>query len=432
MDEAGSADLQSLRVLVFAKFFPKPGENPDAFWSFTRIRAVAEAGSTVEVICPVAYLPHRSPTRGNGFHFPDRSDDAHSHDWGGGITAHYPEGFFYVGRGVGWKLWWKQPDLMNAIGWRSVWPSIEIIVRRFQPEVMWGIGSWVCGDPIRRTQEVHAIPAIITEHDLVEMQTSGESQVRKRFYTKVYRNVSASVPSSHRMGEALASNVRVRRIEVAPNGSVAPPPEVSIIPKLRPDSEAPRFVSASWFYVRKAVPMLIRAFDEVRRVLPKARLKIIGSGRTFAECQTLVRTLGLQEAITLTGSLPVPELLREFRQADIFVLAAYQEALGNVFMEAMSVGTPVIASDDGGVCEFITDGVHGRFFSARDQASLVAVMREMTANPERLIQMSQACERLTSNWRWSHWGQRVRELLVEVAREGIPTDLTRTALDGEA
>jgi hypothetical protein len=76
--------------------------------------------------------------------------------------------------------------------------------------------------------------------------------------------------------------------------------------------------------------------------------------------------------------------------------------------------------------------VHGRFFSARDQASLVAVMREMTANPERLIQMSQACERLTSNWRWSHWGQRVRELLVEVAREGIPTDLTRTALDGEA
>jgi glycosyltransferase involved in cell wall biosynthesis len=56
--------------------------------------------------------------------------------------------------------------------------------------------------------------------------------------------------------------------------------------------------------------------------------------------------------------------------ADVFALSSIDEGLPNVVLEAMSVGTPVVAADAGGASEIITDGADGFIAPVRDAAAL--------------------------------------------------------------
>jgi glycosyltransferase involved in cell wall biosynthesis len=128
-------------------------------------------------------------------------------------------------------------------------------------------------------------------------------------------------------------------------------------PWFRP-GELPVILGAGRLSRQKDFPTLIRAFAEVRRARP-ARLVILGDGAQRAELEALVRTLGLADAVALPGFTSNP--YAHMARAAVFVLSSRFEGFPNVLVEALAVGTPVVATDcPSGPAEILERGRHGR------------------------------------------------------------------------
>ncbi len=100
----------------------------------------------------------------------------------------------------------------------------------------------------------------------------------------------------------------------------------------------------------KGMDRLIRAWHEVVRRKPEARLAIVGDGVEAAKLKALVRELGLEHRVHFAGwADPLPYL----RSARCFVLLSHNEGMGRAVVEAMAAGLPCIVSDVCGLRELV-------------------------------------------------------------------------------
>jgi glycosyltransferase involved in cell wall biosynthesis len=95
--------------------------------------------------------------------------------------------------------------------------------------------------------------------------------------------------------------------------------------------------------VEKDLPTLVRAFAVVHRQRPETRLLLAGEGPDRERVQALVEEMGLVDVVRLPGRITTP--LAWMRRAAVFVLASRYEGFGNVLIEAMACGTPVVSTD---------------------------------------------------------------------------------------
>jgi glycosyltransferase involved in cell wall biosynthesis len=117
--------------------------------------------------------------------------------------------------------------------------------------------------------------------------------------------------------------------------------------------EGPHILAAGRFEKRKGFDVLLDAMPRVRAAVANVHLTILGSGGELkAELLAQRDRLGLHEAVDLIGFQPNP--FPHFRHADLFVLSSLNEGFALVVVEALVVGTPVVASDCGGLLREIT------------------------------------------------------------------------------
>lgn len=155
--------------------------------------------------------------------------------------------------------------------------------------------------------------------------------------------------------------------------------------------DRPWVVASSRLTEEKDFKTLLTAFAQVA-VEPAPYLLILGEGpqREFiVECSA---RLGIEQRVLLLGfqDNPFPWL----QAADVFVLASFYEGFGNVLVEAMILGVPVIASDClWGPPEILQQGQCGVLFPVADTQALAAAITQLltdTAVRERLISASAA------------------------------------------
>ena len=84
---------------------------------------------------------------------------------------------------------------------------------------------------------------------------------------------------------------------------------------------------------------------------------------------------------TFTGYLDDAGLAQEYLAADVLCYPSLYEGFGIPVLEAMAVGTPVVACAAGGLVDLLGDG-HGRLVSPGDAAALAAAVLDLLAAPE--------------------------------------------------
>ena len=130
---------------------------------------------------------------------------------------------------------------------------------------------------------------------------------------------------------------------------------------------------AGYLVPRKGVSYLVEAFARVADRVEGVRLVIAGRAENPAyarELEQMVTRLGLEERVTFTGALPQPELARRMAHARALVLPSLAEGLPRIVLEAMSAGTPVIATSVAGIPQVIEDGRTGLLVPPGDSVAL--------------------------------------------------------------
>jgi glycosyltransferase involved in cell wall biosynthesis len=136
--------------------------------------------------------------------------------------------------------------------------------------------------------------------------------------------------------------------------------------------DTPVFVNAARLVAMKDHATLLRALAIHRRT-GSGRLLLLGIGPERDALDALVAELGLQDAVDFLGfhENPLPWL----RRSDAFVLSSSAEGFGNVLVEAMGCGTPVISTDcEHGPAEILGNGRYGVLVPIRDPDALAKAM----------------------------------------------------------
>lgn len=150
-----------------------------------------------------------------------------------------------------------------------------------------------------------------------------------------------------------------------------------------PDPLAPRLLCVSRLTQAdsyKGVDTLIEALPSIRIHHPRAQLRIVGDGDDSARLQTLVRQLGLAEAVVFTGRIDDDALRAEYEACDLFVLPSRREGFGLVYLEAMIHGKPCLAARAGGAPEVINEHV-GAIADYGDIPGIVAAVSDLVTHP---------------------------------------------------
>ncbi len=128
--------------------------------------------------------------------------------------------------------------------------------------------------------------------------------------------------------------------------------------------------------------MLINAFGMIEKEFPDMKLVIYGEGELRPELEKLVKAKGLQEKVSLPGS--ISNVAEKVKDARIFTLTSYTEGMPNSIMEAMALGASVVATDCpcGGPRTLIKDGENGLLVPVGDAVALADAFRKILNDSE--------------------------------------------------
>ena len=164
-------------------------------------------------------------------------------------------------------------------------------------------------------------------------------------------------------------------------------PTVSVIAALRP---------------AKDHATALAAWPEVLKVVPEARLLVVGAGPRRLLLEGLARELGITDRVIFSG--PRTDVTRIVRASTVVALPTTTEALPTVLLEAGACGRPVVASDVGGVCEVVSNGDTGLLVPPHDPSAFAeALVRLLLDEPGREAMGRRARKRVLEQFSMGRW-----------------------------
>ena len=172
----------------------------------------------------------------------------------------------------------------------------------------------------------------------------------------------------------------------------------------------------------KGFDLAVESFRMVLGQVPDARLVLVGDGPMVPAVRELVRRLGLDGSVRLTGHLPEAELTRLYQQAWLsLVPSRHSESFGLVALEAMQAACPVIASDTGGLAEIVLDGETGFLVPVDDAQALAQRMLKLLQDGDLRARMGSAGQaRARAEFDWETCIASYDDVLLQAASERQP------------
>ena len=138
----------------------------------------------------------------------------------------------------------------------------------------------------------------------------------------------------------------------------------------------------------KRVHDLVYAMKMVSRKAPGARLMLIGDGPDRISVERLVKRLGLEKHVTLTGFRS--DVTNILSCSDVVVLSSETESAPLTLLEGMSSGLPVVATRVGGIPEIVEDGVNGLLVQSKNPEAIAEKILELNSDPEMRRRLGEA------------------------------------------
>lgn len=229
---------------------------------------------------------------------------------------------------------------------------------------------------------------IVSEHNSLSVQYSSWGRLHyvlmRMSMVLGYRLVKRKVAVSQGVARDVASLACLNPDSFTViHNPVAPPREPSCEEMLLAESlwtveRGSRIITVGSMKEQKNHALIIEAMSKLD--IPGAQLMIVGAGSMLEESRRLAERLGVSDKVVFAGfkSNPAPF----YYSADLFVLSSNYEGFGNVIVEAMSCGLPVVSTDcPSGPSEILDHGRYGKLVPVRDMQSLMVAIRQALVEP---------------------------------------------------
>ncbi len=268
-------------------------------------------------------------------------------------------------------------------------PSLVKYLRRERPTAMLSalnhaniIALWA-----KRLSKI-PLHLVISEHNTLSISNRNVRNTRSRLIPYLikknypYADVVVAVSAGVKNDLFWTTGIAKEKIRVIYNPVVTP----ELFTKAEEHLDNPWFVPSAppvimglgRLTAQKDFALLIRSFAQVRKSCP-ARLMILGEGEERPKLEALVQDLGLQADVALPGFMENP--YKYLRRAAIFVLSSRWEGLPTVLIEALAVGTRVVATDcPSGPAEILADR-WGRLVPVSDADALAKAITATLNDP---------------------------------------------------
>ncbi|HTP13259.1 MAG TPA: glycosyltransferase family 4 protein [Bacteroidota bacterium] len=163
----------------------------------------------------------------------------------------------------------------------------------------------------------------------------------------------------------------------------------------------------------KSVDHLLKAFNIIRSQVKDAKLVIIGDGDGLPELKKLAQTLGIADAVTFTGFVPLDEKVRLINQMHVVVNTSAKEGWGLTVTEANVCGVPVVASDVPGLRDAVKDGETGLLYKYGNIEQLADLVLRLLHDEPLRQRLAAEAKKYAATFNWDDCADRMLKLLEE-------------------
>lgn len=164
--------------------------------------------------------------------------------------------------------------------------------------------------------------------------------------------------------------------------------------------------NGSDFY-RKGGDLVLAAFEQVRKVLPNAKLVVVGK-----------KLLKQQEGVENPGHVSRSTLKDLFLTSDLVIATAQCDPFPRFVMEAMNYGVPCIVSNQDGMPEVVDQGVNGVVLDEVTVDRVANTIIQLLRQPDHLADLSQAArEKIKTQLNWNTVGSKIVNVLTMESKE---------------
>lgn len=175
----------------------------------------------------------------------------------------------------------------------------------------------------------------------------------------------------------------------------------------------------------KGIDTLIRAIALMRQQNVFVCLSVIGGdpgkpdpksgdNAEMARIQEMHKQAGVEDLVTFLGKRGQDTLPYYYSAAEAVVVPSHYESFGMVALEAMACGTPVVASQVGGLAFLVQDGLTGFTVPVDDPAALAERLVKLINHPELRREMGQRAAKLARDYAWENISRRIFDLYKSV------------------
>jgi glycosyltransferase involved in cell wall biosynthesis len=257
----------------------------------------------------------------------------------------------------------------------SFWPLFSLRGRIFEllRDFARNLGEW---DPfVRATARRSAVAVATTEQTAVRLKMLGARQV-------VVHPQFGMTPDERRFFGSLG----------------------------KPRQKPFRFISMGRLLPWKGFHLGLLAFARLHQSHPDAEYWIVNDGIEMGHLKELARKLGVEQKVTFWGKLPtLHDVHARLAECDVLVHPALHEAFGNVCLEALASGRPVLCLDLGGPALQVQEGTGIKVTASSPEetvAELAAAMIKLASDPDLCVRMGRAAQRsVEERFDWDRKGK---------------------------
>lgn len=180
------------------------------------------------------------------------------------------------------------------------------------------------------------------------------------------------------------------------------------------------FLFVGRFVNKKSPQTTIKAFYELSKHFPEAKLIMAGAGPLLEESKALVQELSLANKVSFPGVLPSDEISQLLKQSCCFVQHSVtppdgdMEGTPNTILEAASAGLPIVSTRHAGIKEAVIEGKTGYLVDEYDTAGMTEKMIAILSSPEQAAEMGREGRRhIIENYTLSNRIARLNSILEE-------------------